>query len=181
MRVFGLVSLIIGTGFMCLAQPFCAFAQTPDPKAQADQADTRKVAPNAPTSAPEVRSETADGAGKADICQELVAFVQKASAEPLKPDHAKDSAAPPPSAPGTGATNNASPDTSQRQSGISAPVPKGDTPIAPAKPSLEQAQSLAGAHDLRGCQRAAQQMRRAGVALPPGLLALAALREDLLR
>jgi hypothetical protein len=181
MRGFGLVGVVLGTVFMCLAQPVCAIAQTPDTKGQADQADTLRVAPNAPTSTSEVQSGPADGAGTADICQELVAFVQKASAETSKPDSAKDSATQPSSTPRAAEPNNASPDASQRQSGISAPVPKGDTPIAPAKPSLEQVQSLAGAHDLRSCQRAAQQMRRAGVALPPGLLALAALREDLLR
>jgi hypothetical protein len=47
--------------------------------------------------------------------------------------------------------------------------------------TLAQAQALAQAGDLAGCQTATRQMRRAGVALPPGLIALAALPEDKLR
>lgn len=178
MRGFAFVS-VFGAGFLCLAQPVYSFAQPADAKAPADQADTLRVAPNAPRSTPEVQSEAAHGFG--NICQELVAFIQKANADSSKPEAAKDPAAQPSSAPSAGAPNNASSDTSQRQSGVSAPVPKGDASTAPAQLSLEQARSLEGARDLRGCQRAAQQMRRAGVALPPGLLALAALREDLLR
>jgi hypothetical protein len=45
---------------------------------------------------------------------------------------------------------------------------------------MNEAQAWLSAKDLRACQQAAQKMRRAGVALPPGILALAALREDLL-
>jgi hypothetical protein len=180
MRWFGLVPLVLGTGFLCLAQLSCSYAQAPDATSQADPADKLRVAPNAPRWTPEVRSEPADGVGKADICLELVAFIQKAAAETSKANPATNAAAQPPSAPPAGATNNAFPDTSQRQSGLSAPIPPDDAAPAPTKLSLEQAQSLAEAHDLRGCRRAAQQMRRAGVALPPGLLALAALREELL-
>jgi len=179
MRQFGLVSLVLSAGFLCFAQPVCSIAQTSDPKAQSDQAETLRVAPNAPRSAPEVLSGNADG-GKADICQELVAFVQKASDETLKADPPRNAATQPQST--QGPINNSSQDTSQRQSGVSASVPRDDAAKAPAAMlSLEKAQTLAEAHDLRGCQRAAQQMRREGVALPPGLLALAALREDLLR
>jgi hypothetical protein len=117
--------------------------------------------------------------GRADICEELVAFVEKAAADTSKPTTQANGAARSPAAPPAPATSNASPDTSQRQSGVSAPVPQGETASAPVKLSLEEARSLAGAHDVRGCQRAVQQMRRAGAARPPGLLALAALREDL--
>jgi hypothetical protein len=178
MRGFG-IAVVFCAIFPCLVQTVCAFAQTPDAKGQADQADTLRVAPNAPRTTPEVQSDPAAGGGQADICRELVAFVQKA-ADDAKPNPATNAATQAPAAPPAGGMSNASPDTSQRQSGVSGPVPKDDTVSAPPKLSLEQAQSMAGAHDLRGCQRAAQQMRRAGVALPPGLLALAALREDLL-
>src|SRR5688572_22189963 len=40
--------------------------------------------------------------------------------------------------------------------------------------------ALLAANDLRACQDAARRMRRAGVPMPDGLIALAALREDLL-
>jgi hypothetical protein len=179
MRGFG-ISVVLCASFLCLVQTGCAFAQTPDAKGQADQADALRAAPNAPRTTPEVQSDPAAGGGQADICRELVAFIQKTAADNAKPNPATNAATPAPVTPPAGGMKNASPDTSQRQSGVSGPVPKDDTVSAPPKLSLEQAQSLAAAHDLRGCQRAAQQMRRAGVALPPGVLALAALREDLL-
>ena len=67
-------------------------------------------------------------------------------------------------------------------SGISAPVPKEQTAPTP-KPvmTLEEAQALAGSNDLRACQNAAQKMRRAGVPLPPHLIALAGLKPELLQ
>ena len=46
--------------------------------------------------------------------------------------------------------------------------------------TLDQARLYASANDLRACQDAVRQMRRVGIALPNGLLALAALRPDLL-
>jgi hypothetical protein len=179
MRGLCIVWLLSATGFLYLAEARFSFAQTPNGKGQADQTDALRVAPNAPRPTPEVRSEPEDERGRADICEELVAFVEKAAADTSKPTTQANGAARSPAAPPAPATSNASPDTSQRQSGVSAPVPQGETASAPVKLSLEEARSLAGAHDVRGCQRVVQQMRRAGVALPPGLLALAALREDL--
>ena len=44
----------------------------------------------------------------------------------------------------------------------------------------QQAEGLAQANDIRRCREAAQQMRRAGIALPPALIALAGLRLELL-
>lgn len=167
--------LAIGALILCLA-PGSSIAQAPSAKDQVDRTDTLRVAPNAPRSTPEVRSEQGGAVGPADICQELLSFMQKANAEASGPRPAAGAAA----SRAPGAASNNSPDTSQQQSGVSAPVPKADAGAAPAAQSLEQVQSLAGNHDLRGCQRLAQQMRRAGVPLPPGILALAALREDLL-
>jgi hypothetical protein len=173
MRGLCIVWLLFAAGFLYLAETSRSFAQTRNGNVEADQADTLRVAPNAPRATPEVRSEPAEG--RADVCQELVAFVEKAAADTSQANPGA-STAPAPPAP---ATSNASPDTSQRQSGVSAPVPQRENASAPVKLSLEEARSLAGAHDLRGCQKAVQQMRRAGVALPPGLLAIAALRDDL--
>ena len=42
------------------------------------------------------------------------------------------------------------------------------------------AEALAQANDIRACRDAAQHMRRAGVALPPALIALAGLKLELL-
>jgi hypothetical protein len=174
--------MLFGIGFLYVAETDWSFAQTPDAKVQADQNnDALRVAPNAPRTTPEVQSNPADARGQANICEELVAFVQKAAADSPKPTPAANAGTQASGAPPAGSNNDKpSVDTSQQRSGASAPVPQDDTASTPAKLSLEQAQSLAGAHDLGGCQRAAQRMRRAGVALPPGLLALAALREDLL-
>ena len=40
---------------------------------------------------------------------------------------------------------------------------------------LEEAQALAAANNIAGCQEAARKMRREGVAMPAPLIALAAL------
>jgi hypothetical protein len=176
MRGLCIVWVLFASGFLYVAETSRSFAQPANGKAQADQTDALRVAPNAPRATPEV--EPAEG--RADVCQELVAFVEKAAADTSQANPGASTAPRSPTAPPAPATSNASPDTSQRQSGVSAPVPQGENPSAPAKLSLEEARSLSGAHDLRGCQQAVQKMRRAGVALPPGLLALAALRDDLI-
>jgi hypothetical protein len=142
----------------------------------------------------------------ANICQELVAFLQPkppapapagAAASPPAPQAAPG--APPaqapgaapgapaaspqaataaqPGAPGSPAAQGAGP--SVQASGQPAPVPQAATAPKPSM-SLEDAETLARANDLRGCQEGAQKMRRAGVALPAGLLALAALKPELL-
>jgi hypothetical protein len=59
-------------------------------------------------------------------------------------------------------------------------VPPPERGGKPPSVTLEQARTLLAANDLRACQQAAQHMRRAGVPMPDGLIALAALREDLL-
>jgi hypothetical protein len=177
MRGLNVVWLLFATGILFPAESRWCFAQTPSGTAQPDQTDTFRVAPNAPRATPEVRSEP--GSDRANVCEELVAFVQKASVDTSRAGSGENAGGRP-AAPAAPTTSNASPDTSQRQSGVSAPVPQNDTTSVVVSLSLEEARSLAGAHDLRSCQKAIQQMRRAGVALPPGLLALAALREDLL-
>jgi hypothetical protein len=178
MRGLNVVWLLFATGILFPAESRWCFAQTPSGTAQPDQTDTFRVAPNAPRATPEVRSEP--GNDRANVCEELVVFVQKASVDTSRAGSGENAGGRPPAAPAAPTTSNASPDTSQRQSGVSAPVPQNDTTSVVVSLSLEEARSLAGAHDLRSCQKAIQQMRRAGVALPPGLLALAALREDLL-
>jgi hypothetical protein len=119
----------------------------------------------------------------ANVCAELVAFFDKKDAQPAsKVDATKGAGSPPaPGAQTAGPGQTAPPmDQVQQRSGLSAPVPQDDKTTGATQVTREQAQRLAQSGDLRGCQGAAQQMRRAGVALPAGLLALAALREDLL-
>ena len=65
-------------------------------------------------------------------------------------------------------------------SGQTGPIPQGDTATKPPPVSLQQAEALAQANDIRACRDAAQHMRRAGVALPPALIALAGLKLEIL-
>ena len=70
--------------------------------------------------------------------------------------------------------------TPPQTSGQTGPIPQAP-PAAKAPPvSLQEAEAIAQANDIRGCRDAARKMRLAGVAMPPGLLALAGLRLDLL-
>jgi hypothetical protein len=157
--------------------PQAAQGQTPQPR-------ELSVAPNAPTKTPE--PESGAGArvpsqGRANICDELVAFLKQP-----KPAGAPGAGSGQPAS--TAATQPVSPgqtappvDRPQQSSGQSAPIPGNDHPESATAPiALERAQLLQQANDRPACQNAARQMRRAGVALPPGLLALAALREELL-
>jgi hypothetical protein len=108
-------------------------------------------------------------AGKpANICQELVAFIElRANTIPDRPR--------PPSPSGPPAI-----DKPQHSSGLLAPVPSGETVRKPPLITFDQARLLAAANDVRACQEATKRMRRAGVALPDTLIALGALRPDLL-
>ena len=58
--------------------------------------------------------------------------------------------------------------------------PSGPSAAKAPPVSLQEAEAIAQANDIRGCRDAARKMRLAGVAMPPGLLALAGLRLDLL-
>jgi hypothetical protein len=71
-------------------------------------------------------------------------------------------------------------DKPQQSSGQTAPIPSGGNAQKPSPVTLQQAQELAARGDQRACRDAAQQMRRAGVTMPDTLIALAALRPDLL-
>jgi hypothetical protein len=59
-------------------------------------------------------------------------------------------------------------------------VPQAPTAATPSPAAAEEATAVAQASDLAGCQKAVQNMRRAGVALPAGLIALAAMKPELL-
>jgi hypothetical protein len=140
------------------------------------------VAPVAPT---KVAESPAPGGGKpANVCQELVAFVEQRTQSGAQSTPAQQTA-PAPTAPAQGTTwPPAGPpfvDTPQQKSGIVAPVPPPESAQKPPFVTLEQARVYLNANDLMVCQEAARQMRRAGVPMPDGLIALAALRPDLLQ
>jgi hypothetical protein len=74
----------------------------------------------------------------------------------------------------------AGPTTVPQVSGQPAPIPQATEGKAPPV-SLADAESLAQGNDIGGCRDAAVRMRRAGVKMPAGLIALAALPEETLR
>ena len=184
--LFLLVALGAGSGASAQTQPAPHAAQPGD--AQTTKPRDLTVAPDSPEKTPEAKPGNPGGvqgaAGPANVCAELVALFEKKAASPpdaaAKPatEGAKDAKAGTETA-GPGQT--APPmDRAQQRSGISAPIPQDDKSSGSSPVTIEKAQTLSQTNDLRGCQGAVQQMRRAGMALPPGLLALAALREDLL-
>jgi hypothetical protein len=184
----GSVSALQAQGAPPAADP--APAQKPPSAQQQEPQQPRDlmVAPSPGEKTPEPTSSNPGihSAGvPANVCGELVAFFQRKAAEaaapadPTKAGQGSGSAQQGSQTAGPGQT--APPmDQVQQRSGLSAPVPQDAKTSGATHLNLEQAQKLAQGNDLRGCQSAAQQMRRAGVSLPAGLLALAALREDLL-
>lgn len=125
-------------------------------------AEDQKALTVAPQAQPMQTEAAGHHPGPANICRDLVAFLQ-----------------PKPQAPVAGAAASPSGPAPQT-SGQTAPIPQNRSSAQPASVTLEEASAYESANDLRACQQAVQKMRRAGVALPPGLLALAALRPELL-
>jgi hypothetical protein len=146
------------------------------PKTAPDSAPVPPELTVAPITPKRVPEPTASGGGKpANICQELLAFVEHQMQTTAAT--AEQGASNPSSAP------QAPPDIDvpQQRSGITTPVPPPESAQRPPFVSLEQARGLLSQNDLLACQEAARQMRRAGVPMPDGLIALAGLRPDLLK
>jgi hypothetical protein len=133
--------------------------------------------------------------GPANLCQELVAFVREpppaeggaASGEAVPPRPVEQTESAQEASGQTGPAHGAPQPTAQAAEGttaqnaelkssLSAPVPTDTTSTATQSVlSLAQAEELARADDIAACQRAARELRLAGVAMPPPLLALTAL------
>jgi hypothetical protein len=152
--------------------------ERPSQPLQEQSSPPQKALTVAPQAQPSVTEAPAARPGPANICQDLAAFLQP---KPLAPDGGPV-AGRPPGQTAAGPSNIAPPAGGQPQqaSGQSAPVPQTQTAPQPGWIPLEEVRAYAEANDLRACQQAIQKMRRAGVALPPGLIALAALKPDLL-
>ncbi|MGU3359294.1 hypothetical protein ACLBWX_03060 [Methylobacterium sp. M6A4_1b] len=146
----------------------------------------------------------------ANLCRELVAFVQRpkesargegtparlataVTARDGSGTAAKPSAAGTPqnasgqsgqitaSGPGAaGPQGDAQNRTAPGGSTATASGPVAEAPAAPAasEQTISEIRNLAEADDLRGCRKAAQGMRRAGIAMPGPLLALAAMAPE---
>jgi hypothetical protein len=128
------------------------------------------VAPTTPQRVPE--SPAPVGGKPANICLELVAFVERKTQSAAQQD--TPAAGPLPQPPPVV-------DVPQQKSGIVAPVPPPESAQKPPFVTLDQVRAYLNANELLACQEAARQMRRAGVPMPDGLMALAALRPDLLK
>jgi hypothetical protein len=128
--------------------------------------------------------------GPANLCGELVAFMtsqQEKQPAAAKPPSQGGSAsqvtgqsnvaveAPKSKAPGQEGSGQNAP----QASGMSAPIsaPSGQAPAKEELASLDSVKELAQRNDVSGCRTVAQRMRRAGVAMPTPLLALAALKQ----
>lgn len=186
-----LLTLVLLAALAALPQAVMAQGQqssgTPKDLAVAPQAAGQK--PEARTPAAETRS-----GGPANICRELVAYLQPkpspaptagqapaSSAQAAAPQAPASAAAGQPQAaqPGPNPASSAAGPAVQA-SGQPAPVQNASAPAKAPPVSLQEASALADKNDLPGCQKAAQKLRRAGIDLPPGLIALAALKPELL-
>lgn len=145
--------------------------------------------------------QTNSAPGPANLCQELVAFMEAPSPKPasqaktaaqaekggsaqeasgqggpanMAPEQNATAVGVPPARGSSG--DNTTAQNAQQSSGLSAPVPTepASTPKT-AVMTVAEAQKLAGAGDIAACRDAARKLRIAGVAMPPPLLALTAL------
>jgi len=180
-------------GLLLAAMATTVAAQAPQPGAPAGDAQppALTVAPNAEKNAAEDREQargTVPTAGPvANICDELVAFLEQKgkadAAAAAKPAGGQPAVQAPSSGSNAPATKDGPPsvDQPQHSSGQTAPIPKGASGGEDPHISVEQARALQQANDRQGCQDAARRMRRAGVTMPATLIALAALKPELLQ
>jgi hypothetical protein len=148
------------------------------------------VAPSAPNQKTET-TQQGGGGQPANICKELVAFLDEQAKKAQAPQAAPQAGqAPAPNAPPASSQTPATPQSAgqaaaqggervQQSSGQSAPIPQGGTAQGPTI-AIEQARAWTEGNDVKGCQDGTRRLRKAGIALPPGLLALAALKPELI-
>jgi hypothetical protein len=148
------------------------------------------VAPSAPNQRPEAPQQSAGSGQPANICKELLVFLEEQAKKAQTPPAPQAGQAPAPNAPpaSSQAPSNTPPSAGQaaakggervqQSSGQSAPIPQGGAAQGPAI-AIEQARAWSDANDVKGCQDGTRRLRKAGIALPPGLLALAALKPEL--
>jgi hypothetical protein len=158
-----------------LCQELVAFVREPPPA----EAGAAAAAPARASAAPQGTAAppaAAGGAGNAPASGEAVParpVEQTESAQEASGQTGPAHGAPQPNAQGTEGTKA---ENAELKSSLSAPVPTDTTSTASqAVLSLAEAEELARANDIAACQRAARELRLAGVAVPAPLLALTAL------
>lgn len=166
------------TGPANLCEELLAFMKAPPPEPPAPAAPAKPAAAPAQQQAPTQQAAPAQQGGAA---------LQGTSAAAAKPETGSGSAqevtgqkgvatdAPKPTGKdtaGAGSVTNA-----PQKDSRAAPLPPADVTSTPKESVLEmtKAEELAAANDVAACQKAAREMRVAGVAMPPPLIALAAL------
>lgn len=155
------------------------------------------VAPSAPNQQTETTRQ--EGGGQpANICKELLAFLDERAKKAQAPQTGQApqasqppqaSQAPAPVSPQASSQKPGTPQSAgqaaaqggekvQQSSGQSAPIPQGGETQGPTI-AIEEVRAWATGNDVKSCQDGARRMRKAGIAMPPGLLALAALKPEL--
>lgn len=165
-----------------LCQELLAFVHQPDPS---QKADTQPAQLATSVQAPKQGSEESKPSGTAGTPQQTSGQsgqISNAGPGAAGPQGQSQNAAAP-----SGATANVAPTLRSAPQAQGQPAP----PAAPAKPAapsapkptaeaVQKVEQAAGGNDLQICRAVGQQMRRAGVALPAPLLALMALKSELL-
>ncbi|GJD97329.1 hypothetical protein OCOJLMKI_4558 [Methylobacterium iners] len=163
-----------------LCQELVAFVQQPDPAKKADPQPAQLASAVQAPKADSAESKPA-AQGTAQNTSGQSGQITQSGPGAAGPQGGTQNAAAP-----SGASGNATPSSNATQAAQTqaAPPPAGPaTPVAP-KPTpeaIEQVKAAARSNDLSACRSAAQQMRRAGVAMPAPLLALSAMDLNLLQ
>lgn len=161
-----------------LCQELVAFMKAPPPEPAAPAGAAKPAEPPAQQSAsggqaaPGKESAATQGTTGADQAK---ADEETGSAQEITGQDGVATDAPKPGKDNAAASGSAS-NAPQKES-RAAPVPPADVTSTPKEEVLtvEAAEQLASANDIEQCHKTAREMRVAGVALPPPLMALAAL------
>ncbi len=146
------------------------------------------VAPDAAQNVPNMPTQSRNS--PAEICGELDQFLKSeaAKAKPAQSQSAEQKSGETQAGDGGNAAEGPresrapSVDKSQKESGITNPVPNADARNDGVSPEDHaKAAQIAAGGDPRQCQATVREMRRAGVAMPAALLALGALKSELVR
>lgn len=156
-----------------LCQELVAFVHQPDPALKAD------APPPQLATAVSAKKEGSDSAKPSDV--------GGAPAQNSGQSGQITASGPGASGPQGDAQNKAAP-TGSTATAAGAPKPAPSAPATPGAPpspkpspeDVQQAETAAGTNDLRGCRTVSQGMRRRGVVMPSPLLALSALKLELL-
>ncbi|MER2267248.1 hypothetical protein [Methylobacterium oxalidis] len=165
-----------------LCQELLAFVHQPDP---AQKADAQPAQLATAVQAPKTGSEESKPSGTAGAPQQTSGQsgqIPNSGPGAAGPQGQSQNAAAP-----SGATANVAPNpqSAPQAQGQPAPQPAPAQPAAPKAPkptaeAIQKVEQAAAGNDLQSCRAVGQQMRRAGVAVPAPLLALMALKSELL-